>query len=125
MKHITSVACDTYLPMQKHIAHTIPPIAMMIPKIITVTYSILQSAKNTITLNNKENIVQGTSYTNISLSRSLTKTRGKASRDTERLTEKIAYDRNSSSDVTFRNMVYTKLILRTKDNKTSYHNCSL
>lgn len=111
--------------MQKHIAHTIPPIAMMIPKIITVTYSILQSAKNTITLNNKENIVQGTSYTNIILSRSLTKTRGKALRDTERLTEEITYDRNSSSDVTFRNMVYTKLILRTKDNKTSYHNCSL
>lgn len=69
MKHITSVACDTYLPMQKHIAHTIPPIAMMIPKIITVTYSILQSAKNTITLNNKENTVQGTSYTNIILAR--------------------------------------------------------
>ena len=56
MKCITSVACDTYLPMQKHIAHTIPPIAMMIPKIITVTYSILQSAKNPRNLsNNNEN----------------------------------------------------------------------
>ena len=30
-------AIDAYLPMQKHIAQTSPPMAMMIPKIITVT----------------------------------------------------------------------------------------
>ena len=41
--------------MQKHIAHTIPPIAIMIPKMITVTYNMLQSANNKITLKNKEN----------------------------------------------------------------------
>lgn len=41
--------------MQKHIAHTIPPIAIIIPKMITVTYNILQSANNKITLKNKEN----------------------------------------------------------------------
>ena len=37
--------------MQKHIPHTIPPIAIMIPKMITVTYNILQSANKEIVTN--------------------------------------------------------------------------